>query len=87
MAEPKPLPFDWADPFALDAQLSDEERMVRDTAEGFAQEKLLPRVTSAYLDERFDREIMDELGALGLLGATISPGIWRRRASIMSATA
>ena len=47
--------------------------MVRDTAEGFAQEKLQPRVTSAYLDERFDREIMDELGALGLLGATIAP--------------
>ena len=73
MAEPTILPFDWADPFALDAQLSDEERMVRDTAEGFAQEKLQPRVTSAYLDERFDREIMDELGALGLLGATIAP--------------
>jgi glutaryl-CoA dehydrogenase len=73
MAEPRPLPFDWADPFALDAQLTDEERMVRDTAEAFAQEKLLPRVTSAFLDERFDREIMDELGALGLLGATISP--------------
>ena len=45
MAEPTPLPFDWADPFALDAQLSDEERMVRDTAEGYAQEKLQPRVT------------------------------------------
>ncbi|MEA3043325.1 MAG: glutaryl-CoA dehydrogenase [Sphingomonadales bacterium] len=73
MAEPKPLPFDWADPFALDAQLSDEERMVRDTAEAYAQEKLQPRVTSAYLDERFDREIMDELGALGMLGATIAP--------------
>jgi glutaryl-CoA dehydrogenase len=73
MAEPKPLPFDWADPFALDAQLSEEERMVRDTAEGFAQQKLQPRVTSAYLEERFDREIMDELGALGLLGATIAP--------------
>jgi len=73
MADPKPLPFDWADPFALDAQLSDEERMVRDTAEAFAQAKLLPRVTSAYLDERFDREIMTELGALGLLGATIAP--------------
>jgi len=71
MADPKPVPFDWADPFALDAQLSDEERMVRDTAEAYAQEKLLPRVTSAYLDERFDREIMDELGALGMLGATI----------------
>src|ERR1700741_1068181 len=73
MADPKTLPFDWADPFALDAQLSDEERMVRDTAEAFAQDKLQPRVTSAYMDERFDREIMDELGALGLLGATISP--------------
>ncbi len=73
MADPKPLPFDWTDPFALDAQLSDEERMVRDTAEAFAQEKLLPRVTSAYLDERFDREIMSEMGALGLIGATIAP--------------
>ncbi len=73
MADPKPLPFDWTDPFALDAQLSDEERMVRDTAEAYAQEKLLPRVTSAYLDERFDREIMREMGALGLIGATIAP--------------
>ena len=73
MADPKPLPFDWADPFALDAQLADEERMVRDTAEAFAQDRLQPRVTSAYLEERFDREIMTELGELGLLGATISP--------------
>src|ERR1700759_4681641 len=72
MAQPRPLPFDWADPFALDAQLSDEERMVRDTAEAYAQEKLQPRVTSAFLEERFDREIMSEMGALGLLGATIS---------------
>jgi glutaryl-CoA dehydrogenase len=71
MADPRPLPFDWADPFALDAQLSDEERLVRDTAHGYAQEKLLPRVTSAFLDERFDREIMTEMGELGLLGATI----------------
>jgi len=63
--------FDWQDPFALDAQLTDEERMVRDTARDYAQEKLLPRVTSAFLDERFDREIMSEMGALGLLGATI----------------
>ena len=71
MGEPAILPFDWADPFDLNHQLSDEERLVRDTAEGFAQEKLLPRVTSAYLDERFDREIMSEFGELGLLGATI----------------
>ncbi len=65
--------FDWADPFGLDEQLSDEERMVRDTAEAFAQEKLLPRVTDAYLHERFDREIMSEMGELGLIGATIAP--------------
>ncbi|NML07970.1 acyl-CoA dehydrogenase [Sphingomonas sp. G-3-2-10] len=63
--------FDWQDPFALDAQLTDEERMVRDAAHDYAQGELLPRVTSAFLEERFDREIMSEMGALGLLGATI----------------
>ena len=63
--------FDWTDPFGLDEQLTDDERMVRDTAEAFAQDKLLPRVTKAYLDEHFDREIMREMGELGLLGATI----------------
>ena len=63
--------FDWQDPFALDAQLTDEERMVRDAARDYAQGELLPRVTSAYLEERFDREIMSEMGSLGLLGATI----------------
>ena len=71
MGEPAILPFDWADPFDLDSQLTDEEKLVRDTAEGYAQEKLQPRVTSAYLEERFDREIMSEMGELGLLGATI----------------
>jgi len=71
MADSRPLPFDWADPFALDAQLTDEERLVRDTAEAYAQEKLQPRVTEAFLDEHFDREIMSEMGELGLLGATI----------------
>ncbi|UIJ45676.1 acyl-CoA dehydrogenase [Sphingomonas cannabina] len=64
-------PFRWDDPFLLDAQLTDEERMVRDTAEIYAQERLLPRVLSATMEERFDREIMSELGELGLLGATI----------------
>ncbi|NIJ65671.1 glutaryl-CoA dehydrogenase [Sphingomonas leidyi] len=63
--------FDWSDPFGLDAQLTDEERMVRDAARDYAQGELLPRVTGAYLEERFDREIMAEMGALGLLGATI----------------
>jgi glutaryl-CoA dehydrogenase len=63
--------FDWADPFDLDGQLAEEERLVRDTARDYAQEKLQPRVLSAYMDERFDREIMTEMGALGLLGPTI----------------
>ncbi len=65
--------FDWQDPFALDAQLTEEERMVRDVARGYAREKLLPRVTRAFLDEDFAREIMVEMGALGLLGVTIAP--------------
>ncbi len=63
--------FDWADPFELESQLSEDERMVRDTARDYAQEKLQPRVASAYMEERFDREIMDEMGELGLLGPTI----------------
>ncbi len=71
MPNPAVAPFDWSDPFALDAQLSDEERLVRDTAAGYAQERLQPRVTEAYLEESFDREIMREMGELGLLGATI----------------
>ena len=69
--EPKLLPFDWSDPFGLDEQLTEDERLVRDTAEGYAQEKLQPRVTEAYLEESFDREILREMGQLGLLGATI----------------
>ncbi|MDQ3471262.1 MAG: acyl-CoA dehydrogenase [Pseudomonadota bacterium] len=71
MGEPAILPFDWADPFDLDGQLTDEEKLVRDTAEGYAQEKLQPRVTQAYMDEQFDREILSEMGGLGLLGATV----------------
>jgi glutaryl-CoA dehydrogenase len=63
--------FDWSDPFELEHQLSEDERMVRNTARDYAQGKLLPRVTSAYLEERFDREIMNEMGALGLLGSTL----------------
>ena len=71
MGEPQILPFDWADPFDLDHQLTDEERMVRDTAHSYAQDKLQPRVTEAYLNENFDREILREMGSLGLIGATI----------------
>jgi glutaryl-CoA dehydrogenase len=66
----KPV-FDWADPFLLDDQLTEEERMVRDTARDFAQERLQPGILQAYRDEAFDRGLMAEMGALGLLGPTI----------------
>jgi glutaryl-CoA dehydrogenase len=64
-------PFKWDDPFRLNDQLTDDEKMIAEAAEAYAQDKLLPRVVSATLDERFDREIMTEFGELGLLGATI----------------
>ncbi len=63
--------FDWADPLDLESELTEEERMVRDTARGYAQEKLFPRVLTAYREERFDREVVTEMGELGLLGATL----------------
>ena len=63
--------FSWADPFLLDEQLSEEERLIRDAANTFAQEKLLPRVTRAYLNETVDPTIFTELGELGLLGVTL----------------
>ncbi|WP_375203222.1 acyl-CoA dehydrogenase [Hyphococcus sp.] len=64
--------FDWQDPLSLETQLSDEERMIRDAARGFAQDKLMPRILMANREERFDREIMTELGQQGLLGATVA---------------
>ena len=64
--------FDWADPFGLDAQLSEEERMVRDTASAYTQEKLAPRIIEAFREEKTDPEIFREMGALGLLGVTVS---------------
>src|SRR5690606_35903022 len=63
--------FKWDDALLLDDQLSDEERMVRDTARDYAQDKLQPRVLEANRHEVFHREIMTEMGALGLLGSTI----------------
>ncbi len=63
--------FDWADPLLLDESLSEEERMVRDSAHDYCQEKLFPRVLEANRHEYFDREIMNEMGALGFLGSTI----------------
>jgi glutaryl-CoA dehydrogenase len=63
--------FDWADPLLLEESLSEDERMVRDSAHAYCQEKLFPRVLEANRYERFDREIMTEMGALGFLGSTI----------------
>ena len=63
--------FRWDDPFLLNEQLSDEERMVRDTARAYCQEQLMPRVLEANRHETFDRAIFDEMGELGLLGATL----------------
>ena len=63
--------FDWSDPFRLEDALTGEERMIRDTARGFAQDRLMPGIVEANRHERFDREIMREMGRLGLLGATL----------------
>lgn len=63
--------FNWADPLLLDQQLSDEERMVRDSAAQFAQESLLPKVLDAFRHERTDIAIFREMGEVGLLGATL----------------
>ena len=63
--------FDWADPFLLDEQLSEDERMVRDTARGYAEEKLAPRIIDAFANEVTDPAIFREMGELGLLGPTI----------------
>ncbi|RPI44723.1 MAG: acyl-CoA dehydrogenase [Betaproteobacteria bacterium] len=63
--------FQWDDPFLLDEQLTDDERMVRDSARAYCQEKLMPRVRDSHRHERFDREVMNEMGALGFLGPTI----------------
>jgi len=71
--------IDWQDPFLLEQQLTDEQRMVRDTARQYAQDKLLPRVQNAFRKEETDPELFREMGALGLLGSTIDgygcPGV------------
>ena len=71
---PKPLKdadFHWEDPLDLEGELTEDERMVRDTARGYAQDKLMPRVMTAFREERFDRGIISEMGELGLLGPTL----------------
>jgi glutaryl-CoA dehydrogenase len=67
----KAAAFSWEDPFLLEDQLTEDERAIRDTARAYAQDKLAPRVIEAYLEEKTDRNIFREMGALGLLGATL----------------
>ncbi|MCX7056734.1 MAG: acyl-CoA dehydrogenase family protein, partial [Proteobacteria bacterium] len=72
MADQKSGPnFNWSDPFLFDDQLSDEERLIRDSARDFAQTELQPRVTEAYLQEKTDTSIFRQYGSLGLLGVTL----------------
>jgi glutaryl-CoA dehydrogenase len=63
--------FQWDDPFLLETQLSDEERMIRDTARAYVDDRLMPRVLQAFAEEKTDRAIFTEMGELGLLGVTI----------------
>ena len=64
--------FQWDDPFLIEDMLSDEEKMIRDIARTYAQGKLMPRILKAYAEEITDREIFNEMGELGLIGATLS---------------
>ena len=73
IAEPLATPktravFDWASPFGLDAQLSEEERMVRDTARAYADEQLMPRIIEAFREEKTDIEIFREMGTAAMVG-------------------
>jgi glutaryl-CoA dehydrogenase len=71
IARSKPANFNWQDPFLLEDQLTEEERMIRDTAKAYCQDKLIPRINEANRNEVFHREIMNEMGEMGLLGSTI----------------
>lgn len=74
-ARAKPARLDWQDPFLLDKQLEEEERMIRDTAHAYCQDKLMPRVLEANRHEHFDRDILHEMGELGLLGSTLPESV------------
>ena len=67
----KSIPFSWDDPFLLEDQLSEEERMIRDSAQAFSEAELLPRVQDAYLEEKTDPELFRLMGKAGLLGLTL----------------
>src|SRR5215475_631693 len=70
-AAKRPDAFDWQDPLDLESELTEDERMVRDTARSYSQDKLFPRALKAFREESFDHAIAREMGALGLLAATL----------------
>ena len=76
--------FSWEDPFLLTEQLSEEERLISESARAFAREKLLPRVVDAFVEETVEPEIFREMGAQGLLGATVAPELGGAGASYVS---
>ena len=71
MGEPSATSFDWQDPLLLDEALAEDERMVRDSVRRYCQEQLQPRILKAHREERFDREILTEMGQLGMLGSVL----------------
>jgi len=71
-SDPTPAVFDWTDPLLLDSQLTEDERLIRDSTHAYCQEQLMPRVLKANRNEHFDRQILSEMGELGMLGATLS---------------
>ncbi|QHJ12054.1 Acyl-CoA dehydrogenase [Paraglaciecola mesophila] len=71
MTQQVPNTFNWQDPLNLNAQLSDEERLIRDSAHQYCQQKLMPRILLGNRNEHFDRDILSEMGELGLLGCTL----------------
>lgn len=71
MTQQAPNTFNWQDPLNLDAQLTDEERLIRDSAHQYCQQKLMPRILHGNRNEHFDRDILSEMGELGLLGCTL----------------
>ena len=71
MGEPSAASFDWQDPLLLDEDLAEDERMVRDNVRRYCQEQLPPRILKAHREERFDREILSEMGQLGMLGSVL----------------
>src|SRR5690242_9089481 len=66
------LPFDWADPLLLESSLREEEKLVQTSARRFAESRLMPQILEMHRHERFDPALLAEMGALGLLGSTIS---------------